>query len=180
MAPEQQCSWLWHHLTLLWYEEEEPVSGARSTLTVLERKTEIWSKISQYWTSRAHLINICSSRRGKPLFLSAGRYQLLEQQWLAHRFDHTNKKWVWHRDALWSALGSPSPSKPHLRAVSYPYVCNLCNTRCRVTEYFKQPAVVNNLWLRKGTKHLLQIKLLKGDWFREWGQLSLLRDFSSM
>nr|CAD7398319.1 unnamed protein product [Timema poppensis] len=39
-------------------------------------------------------------KRGKPLYLSTGRYQLLEQQWLAHRFDHTNKKWVWHRDAL--------------------------------------------------------------------------------
>ncbi|XP_073970772.1 ubr3 ubiquitin ligase isoform X1 [Rhodnius prolixus] len=39
-------------------------------------------------------------KRGKPLFLSPGRYQLLQQQWLAHRFDHTNKKWVWHRDAL--------------------------------------------------------------------------------
>ncbi|XP_049861948.1 E3 ubiquitin-protein ligase Ubr3 isoform X1 [Schistocerca gregaria] len=39
-------------------------------------------------------------KRGKPLYLSDSRYQLLEQQWLAHRFDHTNKKWVWHRDAL--------------------------------------------------------------------------------
>ncbi|XP_068083669.1 E3 ubiquitin-protein ligase Ubr3 isoform X2 [Anabrus simplex] len=39
-------------------------------------------------------------KRGKPLYLSPGRYQLLEQQWLAHRFDHTNKKWVWHRDLL--------------------------------------------------------------------------------
>ncbi|XP_014242045.1 E3 ubiquitin-protein ligase Ubr3 isoform X2 [Cimex lectularius] len=39
-------------------------------------------------------------KRGKPLYLSPGRYQLLQQQWLAHRFDHTNKKWVWHRDAL--------------------------------------------------------------------------------
>lgn len=39
-------------------------------------------------------------KRGKPLYLSTSRYQLLEQQWLAHRFDHTNKKWVWHRDAL--------------------------------------------------------------------------------
>ncbi|GLG92566.1 Uncharacterized protein GBIM_00221 [Gryllus bimaculatus] len=37
-------------------------------------------------------------KRGKPLYLSPGRYQLLEQQWLAHRFDHTSKKWVWHRD----------------------------------------------------------------------------------
>lgn len=39
-------------------------------------------------------------KRGKPLYLSAERYRLLEHQWLAHRFDHTNKKWVWHRDAL--------------------------------------------------------------------------------
>ncbi|KAG8223709.1 hypothetical protein J437_LFUL004074 [Ladona fulva] len=39
-------------------------------------------------------------KRGKPLYLSPGRYQLLEQQWLAHRFDHTNKKWVWHHNAL--------------------------------------------------------------------------------
>lgn len=39
-------------------------------------------------------------KRGKPLYLSRDRYQLLEQQWLAHRFDHTKKTWVWHRDAL--------------------------------------------------------------------------------
>ncbi|XP_023317565.1 E3 ubiquitin-protein ligase Ubr3 isoform X3 [Trichogramma pretiosum] len=39
-------------------------------------------------------------KRGKPLYLSQDRYQLLEQQWLAHRFDHTQKTWVWHRDAL--------------------------------------------------------------------------------
>ncbi|XP_026278143.1 E3 ubiquitin-protein ligase Ubr3 [Frankliniella occidentalis] len=39
-------------------------------------------------------------KRGKPLFLSPERYQLLQQQWLSHRFDHTNKKWVWHRDSL--------------------------------------------------------------------------------
>nr|XP_018904322.1 PREDICTED: E3 ubiquitin-protein ligase UBR3 isoform X2 [Bemisia tabaci] len=39
-------------------------------------------------------------KRGKPLYLSPERYRLLQQQWLAHRFDHTNKKWVWHRDAL--------------------------------------------------------------------------------
>ncbi|XP_066595206.1 E3 ubiquitin-protein ligase Ubr3 [Prorops nasuta] len=39
-------------------------------------------------------------KRGKPLYLSQDRYQLLEQQWLAHRFDHTKKVWVWHRDAL--------------------------------------------------------------------------------
>ena len=39
-------------------------------------------------------------RRGKPLFLSADRYQLLESQWLTHRFDHTNRKWIWHRDSL--------------------------------------------------------------------------------
>ncbi|XP_011496807.1 PREDICTED: E3 ubiquitin-protein ligase UBR3 [Ceratosolen solmsi marchali] len=39
-------------------------------------------------------------KRGKPLYLSQDRYQLLEQQWLAHRFDHTKKTWVGHRDAL--------------------------------------------------------------------------------
>lgn len=39
-------------------------------------------------------------RRGKPLYLSQSRYWLLEQQWLSIRFDHTNKKWVWHRDGL--------------------------------------------------------------------------------
>ncbi|XP_053987373.1 E3 ubiquitin-protein ligase Ubr3 [Hylaeus volcanicus] len=39
-------------------------------------------------------------KRGKPLYLSQDRYQLLEQQWLAHRFDHTKKTWVWHRDSL--------------------------------------------------------------------------------
>ncbi|XP_022907951.1 E3 ubiquitin-protein ligase Ubr3 [Onthophagus taurus] len=39
-------------------------------------------------------------KRGKPLYLSRDRYRLLEQQWLAHRFDHTKKTWVWHRNAL--------------------------------------------------------------------------------
>ncbi|CAH2006803.1 unnamed protein product [Acanthoscelides obtectus] len=39
-------------------------------------------------------------KRGKPLYLSKDRYQLLEQQWLAHRFDHTKKTWVPHRNAL--------------------------------------------------------------------------------
>lgn len=39
-------------------------------------------------------------KRGKPLYLSKDRYQLLEQQWLAHRFDHTKKTWVLHRNSL--------------------------------------------------------------------------------
>jgi len=39
-------------------------------------------------------------KRGKPLYLSQSRYWLLEQQWLSIHFDHTNKKWVWHRDGL--------------------------------------------------------------------------------
>ncbi|XP_017759565.1 PREDICTED: E3 ubiquitin-protein ligase UBR3 isoform X2 [Eufriesea mexicana] len=39
-------------------------------------------------------------KRGRPLYLNQDRYQLLEQQWLAHRFDHTKKTWVWHRDIL--------------------------------------------------------------------------------
>ncbi|XP_064095704.1 E3 ubiquitin-protein ligase ubr3-like isoform X3 [Macrobrachium nipponense] len=39
-------------------------------------------------------------KRGKPLYLSEDRYHLLEQQWLSHGFDHTNKRWIWHRDIL--------------------------------------------------------------------------------
>lgn len=39
-------------------------------------------------------------RRGKPLYLSEARYQLLEQQWLTHSFDHTNKRWIFHKDHL--------------------------------------------------------------------------------
>ncbi|XP_042224390.1 E3 ubiquitin-protein ligase ubr3-like [Homarus americanus] len=39
-------------------------------------------------------------KRGKPLYLSEDRYRLLEQQWLSHSFDHTNRRWIWHRDIL--------------------------------------------------------------------------------
>jgi E3 ubiquitin-protein ligase UBR3 len=39
-------------------------------------------------------------KRGKPLFLHNQRYRLLEHQWLTHKFDHTNRKWVMHRDAI--------------------------------------------------------------------------------
>jgi len=39
-------------------------------------------------------------KRGKPLFLSLERYHFLESQWLTHRFDHTNRKWIWHRESL--------------------------------------------------------------------------------
>ncbi|XP_035829845.1 E3 ubiquitin-protein ligase UBR3 isoform X2 [Aplysia californica] len=39
-------------------------------------------------------------KRGKPLFLSMARYSLLETQWLSHSFDHTCKRWIWHRDQL--------------------------------------------------------------------------------
>lgn len=39
-------------------------------------------------------------KRGKPLRLSADRLELLQAQWLAHRFDHTKRTWVWHRDSL--------------------------------------------------------------------------------
>ncbi|KAL1497456.1 hypothetical protein ABEB36_008425 [Hypothenemus hampei] len=39
-------------------------------------------------------------KRGKPLYLSNDRFQLLEHQWLAHRFDHMKKTWVQHRNAL--------------------------------------------------------------------------------
>ncbi|XP_073956496.1 LOW QUALITY PROTEIN: E3 ubiquitin-protein ligase Ubr3-like [Choristoneura fumiferana] len=39
-------------------------------------------------------------KRGKPLYLSGDRAELLQAQWLAHRFDHTKRTWVWHRDSL--------------------------------------------------------------------------------
>lgn len=39
-------------------------------------------------------------KRGKPLYLSEDRYNLLQQQWINHSFDHTNKRWVWHKDNL--------------------------------------------------------------------------------
>ncbi|XP_047503172.1 E3 ubiquitin-protein ligase Ubr3 [Pieris napi] len=39
-------------------------------------------------------------KRGKPLYLSEDRAELLQAQWLAHRFDHTKRTWVWHRDSL--------------------------------------------------------------------------------
>ncbi|XP_047991395.1 E3 ubiquitin-protein ligase Ubr3 [Leguminivora glycinivorella] len=39
-------------------------------------------------------------KRGKPLYLSIDRAELLQAQWLAHRFDHTKRTWVWHRDSL--------------------------------------------------------------------------------
>ncbi|XP_052094995.1 E3 ubiquitin-protein ligase UBR3-like [Mytilus californianus] len=39
-------------------------------------------------------------KRGKPLFLSQERYNLLKQQWLSHSFDHSCKRWIWHLDRL--------------------------------------------------------------------------------
>ncbi|XP_037562305.1 E3 ubiquitin-protein ligase Ubr3-like isoform X2 [Dermacentor silvarum] len=39
-------------------------------------------------------------KRGKPLYLSVERFQLLQQQWTTHAFDHTSRRWVWHKDNL--------------------------------------------------------------------------------
>jgi E3 ubiquitin-protein ligase UBR3 len=39
-------------------------------------------------------------KRGKPLYLCKERYDLLQQQWTQHRFDHTARKWIFHRDTL--------------------------------------------------------------------------------
>uniref|UniRef100_A0A8C5FPK1 E3 ubiquitin-protein ligase n=1 Tax=Gadus morhua TaxID=8049 RepID=A0A8C5FPK1_GADMO len=39
-------------------------------------------------------------RRGKPLFLCAERYRVLEQQWVSHTFDHINKRWGPHYNGL--------------------------------------------------------------------------------
>ncbi|KAG7272346.1 hypothetical protein CRUP_011594 [Coryphaenoides rupestris] len=38
--------------------------------------------------------------RGKPLFLCAERYRMLEQQWVSHTFDHINKRWGPHYNGL--------------------------------------------------------------------------------
>ncbi|KAL3831654.1 hypothetical protein ACJMK2_023382, partial [Sinanodonta woodiana] len=39
-------------------------------------------------------------KRGKPLYLSKDRYDLLERQWISHNFDHACKRWIWHQDHL--------------------------------------------------------------------------------
>jgi len=39
-------------------------------------------------------------KRGRPLFLSRDRYELLQRQWLMHAFDHAVKNWGWHNDRL--------------------------------------------------------------------------------
>jgi E3 ubiquitin-protein ligase UBR3 len=39
-------------------------------------------------------------KRGKPLHLSEERYQLLEQLWTSHIFDHACKQWVLHRNEM--------------------------------------------------------------------------------
>ena len=39
-------------------------------------------------------------KRGRPLYLSQLRYNVLEQQWLTHSFDHTNKRFVLHKDMI--------------------------------------------------------------------------------
>ncbi|CRK92911.1 CLUMA_CG006257, isoform A [Clunio marinus] len=39
-------------------------------------------------------------KRGKPLYLSNDRFNLLESQWQSHRFGHINRSWVFHRDSL--------------------------------------------------------------------------------
>ncbi|KAH0499928.1 E3 ubiquitin-protein ligase UBR3 [Microtus ochrogaster] len=39
-------------------------------------------------------------RRGKPLYICEERYRVLEQQWIAHTFDHINKRWGPHYNGL--------------------------------------------------------------------------------
>lgn len=39
-------------------------------------------------------------KRGRPLFLSAARFRLLELQWRAHAFDRLCRPFHWHRDLL--------------------------------------------------------------------------------
>ena len=91
-----------------WSVARELASGVQSTWMPLGRRIGNSSE-KEANKLLMHIYNILSSnilkhdlpRRGKPLFLNMERYQLLENQWLAHRFDHTNRKWIWHRDQLW-------------------------------------------------------------------------------
>ena len=39
-------------------------------------------------------------KRGRPLYLSELCYNTLEQQWLTHSFDHTNKRFVLHKNQI--------------------------------------------------------------------------------
>ncbi|XP_071748159.1 E3 ubiquitin-protein ligase UBR3 isoform X3 [Lepeophtheirus salmonis] len=39
-------------------------------------------------------------KRGRPLFLNDERYNLLQQQWINHRFSHNNRTWIWHWNQL--------------------------------------------------------------------------------
>ncbi|XP_078537716.1 E3 ubiquitin-protein ligase UBR3 isoform X2 [Lissotriton helveticus] len=39
-------------------------------------------------------------RRGKPLYICKERYNVLEQQWVTHTFDHINKRWGLHYNGL--------------------------------------------------------------------------------
>ncbi|XP_077128859.1 E3 ubiquitin-protein ligase UBR3 isoform X1 [Ranitomeya variabilis] len=39
-------------------------------------------------------------RRGKPLYICKERYNVLEQQWVTHTFDHINKRWGPHYNSL--------------------------------------------------------------------------------
>ncbi|XP_067327746.1 E3 ubiquitin-protein ligase UBR3 isoform X1 [Anolis sagrei] len=39
-------------------------------------------------------------RRGKPLYICKERYNVLEQQWVSHTFDHINKRWGPHYNGL--------------------------------------------------------------------------------
>ncbi|KAJ8946859.1 hypothetical protein NQ318_006769 [Aromia moschata] len=77
-------------------------------------------------------------KRGKPLYLSKDRYQLLEQQWLAHRFDHTKKN-----------MGTP-PERP----------LNLRDNRASANEIFITFAATGlGWWQRAGevVEFLLQL-----------------------
>ncbi|PVD29744.1 hypothetical protein C0Q70_09000 [Pomacea canaliculata] len=39
-------------------------------------------------------------KRGKPLYLSRERLEVLESQWLGHTFEHTCKRWIQHKNRL--------------------------------------------------------------------------------
>lgn len=39
-------------------------------------------------------------KRGRPLFLCQERYDLLQNLWVAHAFDNTRRRWIWHKEML--------------------------------------------------------------------------------
>ena len=109
-VPEQLFIWRAIHRQLLWSEERGPVFGGQSIWTDSVKKIVISSNWLSFLLNWVLIFNFnYDFRRGKPLYLCEQRYWTLEQQWLTHSFDHTNKRWVFHKDTLWMRAHSLRP-----------------------------------------------------------------------